>query len=132
MGDQIRELGDVLLSENIQSQLPAFNFRPLSSLNLPPATVNLPLARSSPHLGPLQRCMAIMHPDILLAPESLSNQTLSGICTFTAGGKLQERCAKRALQISAGHAVHGCQCAADPLALLSTLPRPCQTLGCIY
>ena len=50
MGDQIRELGDILLSENIQSQLPAFNFRPLSSLNLPPATVNLPLARSSAHL----------------------------------------------------------------------------------
>ena len=50
VGDQIRELGDILLSEDIQSQLPAFNFRPLSSLSLPPATVSLPLSRSSAHL----------------------------------------------------------------------------------
>ncbi len=39
IGAQIRELGNLLLSENIQSQLPAFGFRPLSSLHLAPSVV---------------------------------------------------------------------------------------------
>ena len=41
VGCQIRQLGEALLSDNIQSQLPAFGLKPLSSLHLPPATVRL-------------------------------------------------------------------------------------------
>ena len=39
IGRQIRQLGKLLLSDYVQSQLPAFNFQPLSSLHLPPQTV---------------------------------------------------------------------------------------------
>ena len=39
VGAQIRKLGNLLLSENIQSQLPAFGFQPLSSLHLEPSVV---------------------------------------------------------------------------------------------
>lgn len=39
MGAQIVTLGSLLLSENIQSQLPAFGFKPLSSLRLEPSVV---------------------------------------------------------------------------------------------
>ncbi|CAK0786624.1 hypothetical protein CVIRNUC_009838 [Coccomyxa viridis] len=40
IGRQIRQLGKLLLSDYIQSQLPAFSFQPLSSLHLPPQTIS--------------------------------------------------------------------------------------------
>ena len=43
IGCQIRQLGEVLLSDNIQSQLSAYGLKPLSSLHLPPATVSASL-----------------------------------------------------------------------------------------
>lgn len=43
VGSQIRQLGSLLLSDNIQDQLPAYNFQPLSSLNLVPSAVSLHL-----------------------------------------------------------------------------------------
>ena len=39
VGAQIVKLGKLLLSENIQSQLPAFGFKPLTSLRLEPSVV---------------------------------------------------------------------------------------------
>ena len=44
VGSQITQLGRLLLSDNIQSQLPAYNFQPLSSLNLVPSAVSLHLS----------------------------------------------------------------------------------------